>query len=239
MTPQHTSRHLAALVGLAAAACAVPAGAISIDVFPRVQSMQPGATFAVDIRASGVPSHEVLTYFGLLLGYDANVLEALGVTFSDALGVEASGESFSNSVLDYDPNDVTGDGGSPAGYAGSYEHAVELASFTWLDPSTTSGTQADRDYLKSLQSPEPVTLATVEFRLSTTAPTGSYTLALITDADFTNPAAGGFYDIKGRELSNILTITSQTDSGISVPLPATAALLAGGALLLVRRRRSA
>lgn len=226
---------------LTAACCIRPAAAVSIDVIPSSRTLSPGATFQVEIRAAGVPAQEVLTYFGLLLGYDASVLEALGVTFSDALGLEANGESFNDSVLDTDPNDVPGDSGS-AGYTGSFTHAVEFANFTddlALDPSTGSGNQADFDYLKGLQSPEPVTLATIEFELSIDAPAGRYDLGLISDADFTDPVSGGFYDLKGRDFFNALVSTT-TDGEVVVgaPLPATAALLLPG-LLLFRRRRGA
>lgn len=238
MSQPHTHKPLGVLLGLMAAVLALPAAAVSISVFPGSRALAPGTTFVVDIRAAGVPAQEVLTYFGLLLGYDANVLEALGVTFSDALGVEALGESFSDSVLDTDPNDVLGDSG-PAGYTGSFTHAVEFANFTdsfALDPSTLTGNQADFDYLKGLQSPEPVTLASIEFQLSLDAPAGRYTLGLITDADFTDPASGGFYDIKGRELTNILTSTTENgEVVVRVPLPTTAALLLPGLLLLGRR----
>lgn len=230
MSGRRTPRFLPALLGLCLALPTLPAAAVSIDVFPSRQSVAPGATFDVEIRASGVPPQEVLTYFGLLLGYDANVLTALGVTFSDALGIFNT-ESFGSSVLDTGPNDVLGSGGASAGYTGSYTQAVEFNNQVFLrDPSTSTGNQTDFDYLKDLQTPEPVTLASIEFQLSLDAAPGDYLLALITDDDFSNPASGGFYDIKGRD-NTILSLTTQ-DAEVSVPLPAPLLLLGPAVLWL-------
>jgi hypothetical protein len=230
---------IAALFGLIAAGFGAPAGAVYMSVFPDSRTVAPGASFQVEVRVSDIPSHEVLTFFGLMLGYDATVLEPRSVAFSDALGVESLGESFNDSVLDANPNEVPGNSGL-AGYTGSFTRAVELANYTddlSLDPSTVSGAQADFDYLEGLQSPEPVTLVTIEFQLSIDAPEGRYPLGLITDADFTDALSGGFFDLKGREFFNILSSTTEDgEVVVSVPLPATATLLTAGLLLLGRRR---
>jgi hypothetical protein len=225
MSGRRTPRFLPALLGLCLTLPPLPAAAVSIDVFPSRQSVAPGATFDVEVRASGVPSQEVLIYFGLLLGYEANVLTALGVTFSDALGIWNL-ESFGSSALDTDPNSILGGGGTSAGYTGSYTQAVEFNNQVFLrDPSTTTGTQADFHYLKDLQTPEPVTLATIEFQLSLDAAPGDYPLALISDNDFSNPASGGFYDIKGRDNTILSLTTEDGEVSVSVPLPAPLLLL--------------
>jgi hypothetical protein len=230
---------IAVLSGLILAGFGAPAGAVYMSVFPDTRTVAPGASFQVEVRATDIPSQEVLTFFGLMVGYDATVLEPRSVGFSDALGVEALGESFNDSVLDANPNEVPGNSGL-AGYTGSFTRAVELANYTdsfALDPSTVTGTQTDFDYLQGRQSPAPVTLVTIEFQLSIDAPAGRYPLGLITDADFTDPLSGGFFDLKGREFFNILSSTTEDgEVVVSVPLPATATLLTAGLLLLGRRR---
>ncbi|MGR9053901.1 MAG: cohesin domain-containing protein [Gammaproteobacteria bacterium] len=63
------------------------ADAIFLDFQPAFQTVETDSVFTVDVVVSGLDSaNEIVSAFDLDVTYDAGILDATGVTFSDLLG---------------------------------------------------------------------------------------------------------------------------------------------------------
>jgi hypothetical protein len=214
---------------------AAPVRAVLLDVSPLFTVALGVGSFSVDVRASGVPADEVITGFNLLLGYDATKIVPRSVTFSGALGSVAPGCDFDNevcaessSVLDFDPV-----ADAPSGYSGYLGQSTIAVQFENLSLSFDPITD-----LKTLQSPEPFTLATILFEILPTGGVISETLLeLMNDNAYTTvpPDTGGNFDVKGKEGNNILTSTTQNGSAL-IPVPATLLLMLAPLCAVIFRR---
>jgi hypothetical protein len=215
---------------------AAPVRAVLLDVSPLFTVALGVGSFSVDVRASGVPADEVITGFNLLLGYDKTKIVPRSVIFSGALGSLTptcdddpdNCETGPSSVLDFDPV-----ADAPSGYSGYLGQSTIAVQFENLSLSFDPITD-----LKTLQSPEPFTLATILFEILPTGGVISETLLeLMNDNAYTTvpPDTGGNFDVKGKEGNNILTSTTQNGSAL-IPVPATLLLMLAPLCAVIFRR---
>lgn len=240
------------LVGLLATGPAM--AAISLSVQPGSQSVGPGDTFTVDIVVTGRQgagpggADEIIRAYDLLLGYDVNLLTATGLTFSNNLSGGVAGGSLQDYTLNYNP--ATGGPPGPAidtstyTYTGTYPTAVEFAELSLLcyDASDTCLFPGG-PYLNNIQAipPDLLTLATITFQVSPTAPVNIATMLDLMDGGSYSPNNPQF-DAKGIVNDLALQITLN-DGVVGIPEPGSLALLLGGVSLLgarsVSRRKCA
>ena len=215
-----------------------PVSAVTLTVSPVAQNAVRGQTISVAIQASGLPQGEVVTAYDLMLGYDATRLTATGGVFGSALGGnDPNIGAIDGFYLTFDPRSLEG-APNYGTYLGAYGTAVEF-----FEISLVSDYYAD---LHPLQPPEPFALLTVTFQVNPGAAAGLTTLQLMDDRFYSAPPAGGAFDVKGADDSNILTATlyngsvTVADSPAAIPVPATPLLmLLAAALGLGRRPRAA
>ncbi|MGZ8249859.1 PEP-CTERM sorting domain-containing protein [Methylomagnum sp.] len=229
------------LIGMGAATSLMLGNTAQSAIVVSVQSPTtivsgPGANFSVNINVSGLNgagalgANEVVQAYDLLLGYDANLLTATGVSFNNLGGVADTGP-IQLSDLAFDPRYSPDPPYDPLGYLGSYTSAVrfsEIVGFD-IDTGTLDGYQGDS-----------LTLATISFAVKNVAPPiFSTDLAVI---DYTGYAGSIFpFDLKGLDGVNPLLVSLAdgivTTQNQAVPEPATLLLVALGAGLMGRGGR--
>lgn len=227
------------LIGMGAAASLIIGDTAQAAIIVSVQSPTthvsgPGANFSVNINVSGLNgagaggADEVVQAYDLLLGYDANLLTATGVSFNNLGGI-ADTAPIQLSELAFDPRYSPVPPNDPLGYLGSYTSAVRFSEIVGFDIDTgmLDGYQGDS-----------LTLATISFAVKNTAPLAFSTALEVIDF---NDYAGNIYpfDLKGLDGVNPL-LASLSDGIVTaqvVPEPATLLLLVLGAGLMGRGGR--